>query len=71
MTAGNIYYVRIAGVRNPRFQILNAKDDLDAHFKIKTYDSNMNPLTMDDAETQHIIDEGKGGYIDIDELSQI
>lgn len=71
MPAGSIYYIRIAGVQNPRYQILNAADDLNQHFRIKTFDSNMNPVTMQDADLLHIIDEGMGGHINIDELSQI
>lgn len=71
MTAGEVYYVRIAGVQNPRFQILTAADDGNQHFRIKTFDSNLNPSTMQDADLLHIIDEGMGGHINIDELSQI
>ena len=71
MPAGLEYRIRIAGVKNPRYQILNAAANPDQYFRIETYDAGLDPSTMVNADTQHLIDAGSGGSYDIDELSKI
>jgi hypothetical protein len=71
ITAGVEYSVRIAGVQNPRYQILNAEQDTQYHWQVRTFDSSLDPGTMSNALDQHLIDEGIGGYVNIEQLSEI
>jgi hypothetical protein len=71
LDAGVEFKMRIAGVQNPRYQILDAKSDKNQAWKLETFDTDLDPVTLENSHTQHLIDEGVGGYFNIDELSEI
>ena len=68
MAAKTTFNIRLGGLMNPRFQILNAKDDITQQFQVQTFDSNFNPSNSDATKT-NLIDSGRGGYINIDQIS--
>ena len=65
MTAGKAYEIKVAGIRNPRYLLINADLSVKQKFKIYTYDS------YGTSDTVNLIDVGEGGEIDMEEISPI
>jgi hypothetical protein len=75
MPADTVYTIRVGGIENPRFVVTDAETDQQYHWRIRTYDSDYTPGSSATAEAQadadHLIDEGTGGYINIDIVSPV
>jgi hypothetical protein len=74
MPADTLYTIRVGGVENPRFVVTDAETHVAHHWRIRTYDSDYppapDPLNAQ-ADANHLIDEGRGGYINIDVVSPV
>lgn len=69
MAAGEVYTVKLAGIQNPRYQVIYSElEDLgpgaqyksDQLWQIRTYDT-----TGGLSDANNLIDQGKGGYVDV------
>ena len=68
LEAKSVFKIRLGGLQNPRYQILDAKDDTTQQFQILTFDSNFSPSNSD-PEKSNLVDKGRGGYINIELVS--
>jgi hypothetical protein len=57
MPAGKSYLVTLGGVQNPRYQIIDAQNDIINAFMVKTYDRDLVPSNPN-ADQDSIIDLG-------------
>ena len=70
MPANSKFQIKIGGIRNPRYQLINTANNPQYHFRIRTYDTNFKPSDANPDAT-NLVDQGTGGYIDIDNVSPI